>query len=184
MPPGALKGNRWYDEYPPIVRAAELMESLPEQYRRYVAASVVAYTQENNLLGSPEELKNVGHQKVLGLFQSKLRRRWYDKDPILHKAVNNILLMDEENRRNVSYRLVVSLEALESYREQCDKQQLLPSFEDMEQIVADIFARNLEELIAITTGRKPEPQKEKTTNKTITSDDSSGMRVSQFFNMD
>ncbi len=180
----SLKGNRWYDEYPPMVRAVELMESLPDQYRQHVATAVVSYTREHHLLGTAEELKSVGHHKVLGLIQSKLRRRWYDKDPVLHKAVNNILLMDESNRQNMSYRLVVSLEALETYREKCEQDGTLAGYDDMEQIVAEIFNRSMDDLIAITTGQfTPQERKEETPSKAVVDDDS-GMKVSQFFQID
>lgn len=178
-------GNRWYDEFPQMVKAVDLMESLPEQYRLCVANAVLVHTEEHSLLGTSEELKSLGHHRVLGLIQSKLRRRWYDKNPTLHKAINNVLLMNDDHRQNMFYRLIISLEALEAYRESCESQGVLLSFDEMTQIVNEIFSKSFDDLVALTTGQveTEETSKEDPSSKSVVDDDS-GMKVSQFFQLD
>ncbi len=140
------KGNRWYDNHPDIYNSIEMLRELPPPLQRIVAQGVISFVMDNTLLGTPDELKSFGHHRVLGLIQSKAKRRWYDKDPILHKAINNILLMPDEARTESAFRLVISLESVEAYKEYCIQNGTLCDPEEVELIVSDIFGQDYEEL--------------------------------------
>ncbi|MBK8190791.1 MAG: hypothetical protein IPK79_10125 [Vampirovibrionales bacterium] len=175
MPKG---NNRWYDKYPQTQKAVELFEQLSSQYQRLIAKNIAQFCEDNNLLGGREGLKSLGHTKVMGLIQSKAKRRWYDQDQLLHKAVNSILMMTDEDRQAASYRMVVTIESFEAYMEWCQQNERLIDIDELEQMAADVFTRPVDELLNLTSpepaglppGRLPESA------KTVIDDDA-GMKI-------
>ncbi len=141
------KGNRWYDDDADIYTSMELLSELPASIRKIVAQGVIEFVVENTLLGTSDELKSFGHRRVLALIQSKAKRRWYDKDPVLHKAINNILMMADEDRKESAFRLIISLESVEAYKEYCLENDRIYEAEEAEIIVSDIFNRDYDELM-------------------------------------
>ncbi len=182
MTPKPSKGNRWYDSHPQISKALDILEEMPHQYRQVISRAIIYYTEENKLLGTPEELKSLGHEKVLGLIQSKARRRWYDQDPTMHRAINNVLLMTGDERSKLSYRLTVALESIESYTTQCNEEDRLIDTGEIEQIVSDIFSRNINDLLDITGKPRRGPQQEgdsdSDADSKVVDEDDTGMRLS------
>lgn len=175
MPRG---NNRWYDKYPQTQKAVELFEKLPSQYQRVIARNIAQFCEDNNLLGAREGLKSLGHTKVMGLIQSKAKRRWYDQDPLLHKAVNSILMMNDEDRQAASYRMVVTMESFDAYMEWCQQNERLIDQDELEQMASDVFARSVDELLNLTSPEAPAAaaatQLEST--KSVVDDDS-GMKI-------
>lgn len=49
----------------------------------------------------------------MGLMKSKGKRRWYDRDPVVHQAFNYLYLMDDQTRHEIAIKIMISIRALE-----------------------------------------------------------------------
>lgn len=122
-----------------------MMEKLAPEYQRLLA-KVIAEPFETDKLSQQEErgIKRLGREKVLGLMKSKGKRRWYDEDALVHQAFNYMYLMPETLRREMAYKIIIAIRALEEavLREQSEKEH--------RSLVRGIFEKPLDELLEKT----------------------------------
>ena len=177
--------RRWYDHNGNIARAIELFQQLPSSLRVLAAAGILEFADVHKCLGSPDGLKSFGQQRVLGLIQSKQKRRWYDQDEVLHKAINTLLMMGDEYRSETAFRLIVTLESVETYKENCLNIDRPYTDDEIMQIVHEVFTKNLDDLIELTSPDKdtmlPKEAAVQPKGQRKVVDESEGMRL---FTMD
>lgn len=93
--------QRWHDRKPELAKAVHFLSALPEDLQTIIGDCVIQVAEKeykvSDLLNS---LKSMGTEKILGLHQSQKKRRSYDNNPTMHKAINCIYILppNEQNK--------------------------------------------------------------------------------------
>lgn len=140
--PKQIGFTRWYDRSPQVSQAVRSLEKADPDFQRSVAEVINEVTDVKSLNARTEGgLKKVGSQKILGLMKSKAKRRWYDENPQLHRAINNLYIMDELQREEIGLKVIVSLGALEQYKTRSLNDDVLPNYKEMLAITRSVFMK-------------------------------------------
>jgi hypothetical protein len=106
--------TRWYDSTPELAQAVRLLEHGQPEVQHVIARLIVDTFSLNDLSERQDlGLKRVGTEKVLGLMKSKGKRRWYDRDPMVHQAFNYLYLAEGWMRQEMALKIIVSVRVLE-----------------------------------------------------------------------
>ena len=138
--------KRWYDQTPELSRAVVMMERLSPEMRIIVARLISSYVRdEAGHLRIPENsnIRQVGAERIQGFMKSQLRKRWYDENPIVRRAFNDLYLVGFRKRYEAAVRMIVTISTLEAVKNNVS----LIAIEDMAQ---DIFKRPTLELLEKT----------------------------------
>src|SRR6476619_3957588 len=110
--------QRWHDQRPEMAKAIHFLSSLPDDLQTILGDTVIAMTDKefkvNDLLVA---FKSLGHEKILGLHQSKKKRRNYDNNPTMHKAINCIYVLPSEQQQWLGNQLLVLMNFVIQYFE-------------------------------------------------------------------
>lgn len=106
--------TRWYDQTPEMSQAVRLMERISTTKQQWIAHTIVSLMPLYQVTRRTDGLKKLGTEKVIGLLKSKVKRRWYDHDPLVHQAFNHLYLMDEDARHEMAVKVLITIKALES----------------------------------------------------------------------
>ena len=86
-------GKRWYDIDERLREMVETMERMGND-SQYLFGYLLCFFSEElvRTKGQTEALKDLDWDKLMGLIKSKRKRRWYDQEPVLHKALTCCIL--------------------------------------------------------------------------------------------
>ncbi len=97
--------SRWYDRLYNFKTLIRFCRDLRRQTQDSIGTHVIDIIElESSSLISDPKLKNLGSEKVLGLYKSKRKQRWYDLVPTFHRAVNQLLYLPEPVTQRVNRR--------------------------------------------------------------------------------
>lgn len=97
--------RRWYDKDPILKEALELLKlTCDEDSTKNSAAEFVVKLQEEV---AGEVLDHV--YNIMGEYQGK-GSRWYDKDPVIMKAIELLKLAPKHTQRKAALKLLLALE--------------------------------------------------------------------------
>lgn len=149
--------KRWYDAYSDIQQSVTLLETFPETILEIIARGVVSIAEDE--FYAEELMKSVrtlGWDKVSALYKSKQKRRSYDRSPGLHKSMNYLFLMSDDNRKQMGAKMVELVHYVYDYLKVCQQYEHAASKEDIGNLVdtyvadgsleARRFLKNLSEL--------------------------------------
>lgn len=123
-----MNNARFYDRDANVSRAVKLLMLLPFELQSIIADGIALMAEQefraNELL---RELKSLGTDKVLAIYKSKQRKRDYDKNPAMHKAMNYLMVLSDENRIWLSHKIVGLVAHLKEYLQTCRVYSALPT---------------------------------------------------------
>jgi hypothetical protein len=90
------------------------MEKLPLAKQQWLAQAIVELMPMHQISQRSEGLKKLGSEKVMGLMRAKVKRRWYDQDPLIHQAFNLLYLMSDELRYEMAVKMLICIKILET----------------------------------------------------------------------
>lgn len=132
-----MNKNRFYDRDASVSKAVQLLLLLPFEMQSIIAEGVAWLAEQefraNELI---RELKSLGTEKVLALYKSKQRKRDYDKNPAVHKAINYLLVLSEENRIWIAQHLIGLIGCLQDYLKACRIHAATPSREAVDSLTS------------------------------------------------
>jgi hypothetical protein len=105
---------RWHDRIPELAQAVRLMEKMPRLKQHVISDAIVSLMPLHQVPQRTDGLKKVGNEKILGLLKSKVKRRWYDQDPLVHQAFTYLYLMDDPLRLEMAIKILISNKALDA----------------------------------------------------------------------
>ncbi|MBX2860294.1 MAG: hypothetical protein KTR14_03605 [Vampirovibrio sp.] len=112
--------RRWYDDKPLLSETIKNLLSLPYSLQLVIVEGVVyLLNKECEAQHLIRALRSVGHQNVTGLHKSKNRRRQYDANPYLHKAMNYLLILSTEGQALIAEQVQELLECNLEYFKTC-----------------------------------------------------------------
>ncbi len=119
---------RFYDRDVNVSRAVELLLVLPFDLQSIIADGIAFIAEQefraNELL---RELKSLGTEKVLAVYKSKQRKRDYDKNPAMHKAINYLMVLSDDNRLWMAKKIVGLVAHLKEYLQTCRLYSMSPT---------------------------------------------------------
>ena len=152
--PKQIGFTRWYDRSPQVSQAVRTLEKSHSDFQKAIAEVINELSDLRSLTHQNEGgLKKIGSQKILGLMKSKAKRRWYDENPQMHKAINTMYVMSEEEREEIALKVLVSLGGLNSYKNRCTESETPPSYREMLAIVKSVFQKDTLALKGMTRVR-------------------------------
>lgn len=90
---------RFYEKNPTVNQAVTSLCKFPEELRTVLAKGMCAIAEtEFSAHTRIRDLKSLGTEKVLALYKSEQKRRDYDTDPYLSKAMNYLMILEPPNQ--------------------------------------------------------------------------------------
>lgn len=130
--------TRWYDETTVISQAIWAWEHFPYGIRILIAKHVTAEIQEYRRLvrlNSGHDMPRLPAKRLLGLYKSAVKRRWYDKYPAIRRAINSLALVDQSLLLRLSGQI---LKIDQFLREKADQADFLTQ-QDLEKAIQRIL---------------------------------------------
>ncbi len=124
--------QRWYDKHKSLGKCIELLESFPPEIQSIIAEGIITLSerecQAHEILQS---LKSMGAEKILGMYKSKNKRRSYDNDPTLHRAMTYLYVLSEENQLFMASQIMDLLNYIYDYLKTCKAFEADPTVEEV-----------------------------------------------------
>jgi len=124
--------KRWYDRQPKLSRAFKLIIILPDEVRSIISESLMLLAnREFDAAERENSFRTVGSEKVMALHKSKNRRREYDQNEQLHKAMNYLYVLSDDNQDFMAEHILKMVEFIQKYFATCHEFKAQPSLEDV-----------------------------------------------------
>ncbi len=124
--------KRWYDRQPRLAQAVRLMSLLPDEIRSIISEGVMLLAnREFEIKEEAQSFRSMGSEKIMGLHKSKHKRREYDTNEQLHKAMNYLYILSDENQDFMADHILRMMQYIQSYLSTCQAFQAAPSLEDV-----------------------------------------------------
>ena len=108
--------SRWYDEDPCMSEILDVMQDLPKPQQEELSATVIQLVNMIRRNKTDEEAAiSIGKNRVLGLYKSFNRRRWYDKSLALMSAMNVISTLPIEDSSKITEGLLLTISGEPAY---------------------------------------------------------------------
>lgn len=133
--------QRQYDRSHELAQAVNILTLMPDEIRSIISESVLNLMhQEYEETMQEKHYRSLGSDKILGLHKAEHRRRAYDQNPILHRAMSHFYILSETAQDYMGKHILAMLNYIQSYLDTCGELQQDPSLED----VAAITQRYIE----------------------------------------
>jgi len=160
--------QRLYDRSPELVQAVKVLTLMPDEVRSIVSEGILTLIQEEFKETMREKhYRSIGCYKILGLHKTQNRRRAYDQNPILRKAISRLYILSDSAQDTIGKHIVAILEFIQRYFEDCTELQQQLSLEDIAAITnryiengsedVDQFLKSLRNEFHIKLHGYPEP---------------------------
>jgi len=109
--------KRWYDRDPKVSEAIWVWEKFPRDVRLILANFVYEHVQEKRrqarLSGKNDHVSRLSNERVMGLYLSGRKRRWYDQEPETRRAVNALALLSPKEMNDLAMQVLEIKEYIE-----------------------------------------------------------------------
>src|SRR5436853_556626 len=112
--------KRWYDRQPKLSQAFKLIIILPDEVRSIISESMILLANREFDSNDPtQSFKTLGSEKVMGLHKSKSKRREYDQNELLHKAMNYLYILSDANQDFMAEHILKMVDYIQKYLGAC-----------------------------------------------------------------
>jgi hypothetical protein len=99
--------QRWYEQQQTVSQSVKLLETFPAEYQDILGETMIGlaekHCQVHELL---ENLRQFGPDKVLSLFKAKSKRRSHDQIETVHKALNCLYVLSDDQRIFIAIKVI------------------------------------------------------------------------------
>lgn len=121
-----MRDLRFYEKNPAVHRAIDLLLTFPGDIRSILSRGFCRIAElEFKAHELIKDLKSLGKEKTLALYQSQKKRREYDHDPYLYKAMNYLMILSPEDQYFLSTKLMQLIQITRDFLALC-KQHAVP----------------------------------------------------------
>lgn len=119
--PASKKASaRWYDKRPQVKQSVEVLTTFPDEILTIIAEGInVIVEREYKASELLKSFKSLGTEKILGLYKSKNKMRKMDQNPTLHKTINYMFVISEENQVAVAKQVLELVTVIHDYLKTC-----------------------------------------------------------------
>jgi hypothetical protein len=133
--------NRWYDRHVNLSLAVKLLLLFPDAVQSIVCEAIMLIAdREFDANEKMKSFRTLGRERILGLYKSKNKRRDYDQNELMHRAMNYLFILSEDNREFMADHILKMVQYIEHYFQTCHRAQMNPSPET----IADITRTYME----------------------------------------
>jgi hypothetical protein len=112
--------KRWYERQPQLAQAVKLLTMLPDEVTTILSEALIALSNEEfKNTEKTSAIRSVGSEKIMGVHKSKNRRREYDVNETLHKAMNYLYVLTEEGQDNMAAHVLDMVKFIHQYFSTC-----------------------------------------------------------------
>ena len=129
--------RRWYDQEPACEPLLQQLSSIQSgEIREFCARMIIHFTERIRALLEPNGApRSLGLPALQDRFLARQeRRRWYDPDPVLQKAIGGLYSLPPEGLSALSFRLGDTLGLIALYDYVCERLQQAPVTEELVEI--------------------------------------------------
>jgi hypothetical protein len=138
--------RRFYEEDPTVKKAVDSLFLFPEDIQRVIAKGFSLIAERDcNAQERLKEFKTLGSEKVLALYKSKKKMRKYDKNPVVHEAMNYMLIMDTGSRNFLASKVIELVGFMQDYLKLCKTYSSAPDIKTIENISETYVEKGLTE---------------------------------------
>jgi hypothetical protein len=130
--------GRWYDQskFKSIKHSLNALEVLPDEFTAIIANGICHYADRHfEAFELSSNAKTLGFEKVASLYKSKKKLRPYDRHPDLHRAMNYLTILPEDDRLVVGRCMADLCTYSLTYIKLCKATYMIPKAETMVKIV-------------------------------------------------
>lgn len=144
--------RRWYDQEDACPRLLTQIQGMPQLEIREFCARVLLNFGEKLRKGIQErdkrnlDISPIGHAAIQRLYRyGEQRRRWYDDEPGLHKAVGVLYTLNPEGLKILGYKLGDTFGLLQVYATVCAELDQAPDLKAMGHIATTALQTGVQE---------------------------------------
>lgn len=138
--------RRFYEEDPTVKKAVDSLFLFPEDIQKVIARGFSLIAERDcNAQERLNEFKTLGTEKVLALYKSKRKLRKYDKNPVVHEAMNYMLIMDTDSRNFLAGKVIELVSFMQDYLKLCKTYSCSPDMRTVENISETFVEKGLTE---------------------------------------
>ncbi len=147
--------RRWYDQNTRYAESVLVLEKSPPQLQSIIADGIIMLAEREFAVSRlMHAVKSLGHEKVLALHKSQNRRRVLDKNPRIHRAMNYLYILTEENRAFMATKISQMNQLVIDYLQACHQTHRSPQTDDIEEMLHLFIENNLPEAQAFLDALK------------------------------
>lgn len=111
---------RFYEKNPTVKQAVTALFKFPGDIRTVLAKGMCAIAETDfNAHIRIRDLKSLGAEKVLALYKSEQKRRDYDADPYLSKAMNYLMILDPPDQFFLAVKVNDLIQVVQDFMVMC-----------------------------------------------------------------
>lgn len=112
--------RRWYDNQPAIKDLSETLSGMPDELKTLMGDALLWYmVRESKVNTKGKPYTSVGSVKIIGLHQSKKKRRQYDQNQKLHEAMSAFYLLSPPDQDAITSAMWELVGCVQSYYATC-----------------------------------------------------------------
>ncbi len=115
-----INTNRWYDESSQVSVAVQLLKKFPLEIQTIICEGLSRLAEKGYQVSAL--MKSLGTDKVLAIHKSHLKRRSYDQNPTIFKAMNYLFILTSKNRHFISEQILGLMSLIRDYLTLCHDQ--------------------------------------------------------------
>ena len=117
--------KRWYDRNPHLAQGVKLLILLPDEVKTIISEALITLAnREFNESERETAFRTLGSEKIMGLHKSKNRRREYDINDTLHKAMNYLYMLSDDGQDFMAEHILNMIKYIQEYFATCQKFQM------------------------------------------------------------
>jgi len=115
-----MRQLRFYEKNPTVKQAVTLLFKFPPDVRSILARGFCAIAESDfDAHIVIKDFKRLGKEKVLALYKSAQKRREYDRDPYLTKAMNYLMILNPDQQFFISVKLLDLIHVVRDFMVVC-----------------------------------------------------------------
>jgi hypothetical protein len=155
--------RRWYDQEASCPKLLKQIQGMPQpEIREFCSRVLINFAEKvrkeiNGRDKRNNEVNSIGHVAIQVLYRyGEEKERWYDKDPVLHKAVGSLYTLNLEGLAIVGFKLGDTFGLLQIYGTVCDQLDQPADIREMARIATTALkagTREAEEILVHLVGQ-------------------------------
>ncbi len=145
------EGRRWHkDQRSSVTNAFNELEKVKPEYQQIIGTIMLKVAEHMRDKKRDWErrnkrgLKELGHDKIVGLMKSQNRRRWYDQDRVLHKVYQYLYILEQHGDPVLSNAMGRAVAYVKIYSDYCKDQSRPESIEEVTKLISQVLYEGAE----------------------------------------
>jgi hypothetical protein len=98
--------RRWYERNPIIADAMHAWEHFSPPMQRALAIYIHTLIKDKEVVVQYRGIYSLAPKRLITLYQTRKKGRWYDQDPLVRKVMNNLILASYGDLIYISQRII------------------------------------------------------------------------------